>query len=178
MAIICNARLVSDPTRTCWYKATTHRPDGTPCCKKHCKSDVSALTSVEVADLGCCSICLCDMNDKSSVRTLPCKHRFHKACVNRWCQTNNTCPCCRKEIPTNTNATRTRYERQRMARVEQRRIEIERRQAEIAQLQAEIAQLQAQIEQQHDQEVIELRQRLIREQNGLVWYSYISRVLL
>ena len=44
-----------------------------------------------------CAICLCVI-DSVHVKTLSCKHSFHKACIEKWSDSQNTCPCCRKKI--------------------------------------------------------------------------------
>lgn len=45
-----------------------------------------------------CSIC-CDVFQESDcLRVLPCKHRYHVACVDRWLRSNCTCPLCKGEI--------------------------------------------------------------------------------
>ena len=42
-----------------------------------------------------CSICYVGLT--SNIRTLPCNHRFHTECINRWkSQGRNTCPICRE----------------------------------------------------------------------------------
>lgn len=49
-----------------------------------------------------CSICLEQMKVScrldSSVRCLPCSHRFHKNCIDHWLECNSTCPMCRSDI--------------------------------------------------------------------------------
>jgi hypothetical protein len=42
-----------------------------------------------------CSICLLDFYSGEEVRDLPCKHFFHKACVDSWLAAETTCPLCR-----------------------------------------------------------------------------------
>ena len=45
-----------------------------------------------------CAICLEEFkNDNSEITMLDC-HTFHKNCVLKWFETNNTCPICRKKI--------------------------------------------------------------------------------
>jgi hypothetical protein len=51
---------------------------------------------------GDCPICFEEVTSKTSTTTR-CKHVFHKACLERWTEENNTCPMCRatiKERPT------------------------------------------------------------------------------
>ena len=51
-----------------------------------------------------CSICTEEVplmcftyNNPIDLFTTSCGHHFHKSCISRWCQTNNTCPNCRKK---------------------------------------------------------------------------------
>jgi|SRR6056300_566460 hypothetical protein len=71
---------------------------GTPCRKKkatgkeHCRIH---------SDMSECAICLNSIIARSerNTRTLPCNHKFHTACINRWKrQGNYTCPICRHEF--------------------------------------------------------------------------------
>jgi hypothetical protein len=46
-----------------------------------------------------CAICYEKMS-KETMKTLPCNHKFHTKCVNKWLQNNTTCPLCRNiEMP-------------------------------------------------------------------------------
>lgn len=45
-----------------------------------------------------CSICMEDFKVGDSLRMLPCKHDFHKECVDKWLSFNPTCPLCRNSI--------------------------------------------------------------------------------
>lgn len=47
-----------------------------------------------------CALCLEDFALKEAVRVLPCSHRFHIACVDRWLlsATTKECPMCKKDI--------------------------------------------------------------------------------
>ena len=44
-----------------------------------------------------CSICL-NENKKYRNLTCSCAHTFHKKCINRWLNNNNTCPLCKRVI--------------------------------------------------------------------------------
>ncbi len=70
---------------------------------------VSRLTSVQIADLptrkvqngeadGTCCICLADYGTGDVIMVLPCKHEFHKECIEPWLtRRNRTCPLCKRE---------------------------------------------------------------------------------
>ncbi|VDP01157.1 unnamed protein product [Soboliphyme baturini] len=45
-----------------------------------------------------CPICLSEFERNEFVRTLPCNHPFHIACIDRWLITNKKCPICRLSI--------------------------------------------------------------------------------
>eukprot|EP00455_Lapot_gusevi_P012065 TRINITY_DN15659_c0_g1_i1.p1 TRINITY_DN15659_c0_g1~~TRINITY_DN15659_c0_g1_i1.p1 ORF type:complete len:261 (-),score=45.00 TRINITY_DN15659_c0_g1_i1:60-842(-) len=45
-----------------------------------------------------CSICVSDYQPNEELRVLPCRHLFHKDCVDPWLATQSTCPYCRYEI--------------------------------------------------------------------------------
>lgn len=51
-----------------------------------------------------CSICCENVKSNEFLRNLPCKHKFHKKCVDKWLNNllkkseNTSCPLCRKNI--------------------------------------------------------------------------------
>jgi len=45
-----------------------------------------------------CNICCENYTDGEELRVLPCMHRFHKACVDRWLAQSRTCPICKHDI--------------------------------------------------------------------------------
>lgn len=45
-----------------------------------------------VFDAAICSICLCEYQPEELVRTLPCGHLFHSACIARWFKAHASCP--------------------------------------------------------------------------------------
>ncbi|KAG6506955.1 E3 ubiquitin-protein ligase RHA2A-like [Zingiber officinale] len=46
-----------------------------------------------------CAVCLCDLSDGDSVRRLPCRHVFHRECLDGWLgQLNLSCPLCRLQL--------------------------------------------------------------------------------
>ena len=46
-----------------------------------------------------CSVCLARFDDSDHLRLLPrCRHAFHLACVDRWLESNASCPLCRARV--------------------------------------------------------------------------------
>lgn len=45
-----------------------------------------------------CHVCLETFRPGDDVRTLPCLHSYHKACIDRWLGTNACCPVCKHRI--------------------------------------------------------------------------------
>ena len=47
-------------------------------------------------ELQFCSICLDNIDN--NLKQTQCNHYFHKECLNKWLNNNNTCPNCREEL--------------------------------------------------------------------------------
>jgi len=49
-----------------------------------------------------CPICLNEeiIKDKTELIVTSCRHLFHKECLNKWFETNKSCPICRAELNT------------------------------------------------------------------------------
>ena len=45
-----------------------------------------------------CPICLVSFQPNEIAFRLPCKHLFHKSCLDPWLQKNRTCACCRLDL--------------------------------------------------------------------------------
>ena len=45
-----------------------------------------------------CAVCLEDPTPRQLVRELPCKHCFHKKCIDRWFRASSVCPTCRANV--------------------------------------------------------------------------------
>jgi hypothetical protein len=43
-----------------------------------------------------CPICQDELKNESTIRTLPCSHKFHKDCIQKWIEMRNLCPLCKK----------------------------------------------------------------------------------
>jgi len=50
------------------------------------------------AEVECCAVCIEPYRVHDVVRTLPCKHIFHKSCVDPWLLDQRTCPMCKMDI--------------------------------------------------------------------------------
>ena len=47
-----------------------------------------------------CAVCLQEMLAEEMAVQLPCKHKFHEACIRTWLEKQHTCPNCRTALPT------------------------------------------------------------------------------
>lgn len=71
----------------------------------------ATLTEDESAALaadghGNCPVCLCDLSAGDDIVCMPCEgmHTGHWSCLQPWLQKASTCPCCRFELPLDTDA--------------------------------------------------------------------------
>ena len=55
-----------------------------------------------------CAICLADYEDGEQVRVLPCRHAFHRACIDTWLARNNACPYCKRVVDRSAAAAAAR----------------------------------------------------------------------
>ena len=58
------------------------------------------VTSSMINEGNACAVCCNDFKEGDDAHKLPCKHMFHPGCIKPWLETHNTCPVCRKELPT------------------------------------------------------------------------------
>ncbi|GJN33192.1 hypothetical protein PR202_gb21763 [Eleusine coracana subsp. coracana] len=69
------------------------------------KAAIAALKEVKAGDdgqeeggsLGECAICLDGV--EGAAKEMPCGHRFHGECLERWLGVHGNCPVCRHELP-------------------------------------------------------------------------------
>ncbi|CAF0886511.1 unnamed protein product [Rotaria sp. Silwood1] len=45
-----------------------------------------------------CDICLNEYKPDDKLRTIPCLHRFHSKCIDKWLKKNSKCPMCRSDL--------------------------------------------------------------------------------
>lgn len=62
-------------------------------------SEVERMRRESTGDARDCSVCMEEFAEGDSTRRLPCLHRFHKACIDKWLlQCNASCPICKVPI--------------------------------------------------------------------------------
>lgn len=57
-----------------------------------------SYTGSDNLDDASCVICLCDYESDEVVRFLPCKHHFHRDCVDVWLRLDKACCLCKQDI--------------------------------------------------------------------------------
>ncbi|TKY69671.1 E3 ubiquitin-protein ligase RING [Spatholobus suberectus] len=66
------------------------------------KESIDAMPSVEIGE-GCedleCVVCLEEFGVGGVAKEMPCKHRFHHNCIEKWLGIHGSCPVCRYEMP-------------------------------------------------------------------------------
>ncbi|KAF8057324.1 hypothetical protein N665_1258s0005 [Sinapis alba] len=60
---------------------------------------IKQYTKSQSEDSSQCYICLVEYEEGDPIRTLPCHHEFHRACVDKWLkEIHRVCPLCRGDI--------------------------------------------------------------------------------
>mmetsp|Transcript_21727 Transcript_21727/g.61729 ORF Transcript_21727/g.61729 Transcript_21727/m.61729 type:complete len:291 (-) Transcript_21727:270-1142(-) len=52
-----------------------------------------------------CAVCLADFEEGDEMRQLPCKHHFHRPCIDKWLKRNKVCPLCLQDIQATPGAS-------------------------------------------------------------------------
>ncbi|XP_028779601.1 E3 ubiquitin-protein ligase MPSR1-like [Neltuma alba] len=64
------------------------------------KDSIQAMPRVVVTEEGTdCSICLEAYEVGGEAREMPCKHKFHSGCIEKWLGIHGSCPICRYAMP-------------------------------------------------------------------------------
>lgn len=66
-------------------------------------------------DMTECTVCLEEFVEGDEVRILPCKHSFHRACVDSWLEAQITCPLCVQSLLTPTSSSQSQNNRSNSA---------------------------------------------------------------
>eukprot|EP00188_Purpureofilum_apyrenoidigerum_P000336 Plantae.Rhodophyta-Purpureofilum_apyrenoidigerum.ctg11410.p1 GENE.Plantae.Rhodophyta-Purpureofilum_apyrenoidigerum.ctg11410~~Plantae.Rhodophyta-Purpureofilum_apyrenoidigerum.ctg11410.p1 ORF type:complete len:157 (-),score=14.67 Plantae.Rhodophyta-Purpureofilum_apyrenoidigerum.ctg11410:209-643(-) len=45
-----------------------------------------------------CPICMCEFERRQKMKVLPCRHKFHSRCIDKWLKINANCPMCKARI--------------------------------------------------------------------------------
>ncbi|KAI4327771.1 hypothetical protein L6164_020195 [Bauhinia variegata] len=64
--------------------------------ESHSASAASSSNITETFEVECCCVCLSRLKERDDMRVLPCLHKFHRLCVDKWLKgRRKTCPLCR-----------------------------------------------------------------------------------
>ncbi|XP_027361698.1 E3 ubiquitin-protein ligase MPSR1 [Abrus precatorius] len=66
------------------------------------KESIEAMPSVEIGEESEgleCIVCLEEFEIGGVVKEMPCKHRFHHNCIEKWLGIHGSCPVCRYDMP-------------------------------------------------------------------------------
>lgn len=54
-----------------------------------------------------CPVCLCAFQNNDVIKILPCKHFFHKECIDPWFLKEATCPVCKQSLASTTSMSQS-----------------------------------------------------------------------
>ncbi|XP_058734800.1 E3 ubiquitin-protein ligase MPSR1-like [Vicia villosa] len=65
------------------------------------KKSIDSMKRVEIeeSDDGECVVCLEQFEIGGVVKEMPCKHKFHGDCIEKWLRIHGSCPVCRYQMP-------------------------------------------------------------------------------
>ncbi|KAG6574079.1 E3 ubiquitin-protein ligase MPSR1, partial [Cucurbita argyrosperma subsp. sororia] len=63
------------------------------------KASIIAMPSVHVSEQTQCVICLDEIEVGGLAKEMPCNHKFHGDCIEKWLELHGSCPVCRYEMP-------------------------------------------------------------------------------
>ncbi|KAF5725536.1 E3 ubiquitin-protein ligase [Tripterygium wilfordii] len=73
---------------------------GTPPAQKEA---IEAMPTVTIKENLQCSVCLDDFEISTEAKEMPCKHKFHNACILPWLELHSSCPVCRFQLPSDAS---------------------------------------------------------------------------
>ncbi|KAF8102061.1 hypothetical protein N665_0201s0350 [Sinapis alba] len=94
---------------------TTHHRGPPPAAK----SSIDALPTVKITQKHLkssdshCPVCKDEFELKSEAKQMPCKHMYHSDCIVPWLVQHNTCPVCRKELPSRGSSSSAQSDQNR-----------------------------------------------------------------
>nr|VDD09758.1 unnamed protein product [Brassica oleracea] len=83
------------------------------------KSSIDALPTIKITQKHLkssdshCPVCKEEFELKSEAKQMPCKHVYHSDCIVPWLVQHNTCPVCRKELPSRGSSSSTQSDQNR-----------------------------------------------------------------
>ncbi|CAI9767086.1 unnamed protein product [Fraxinus pennsylvanica] len=64
------------------------------------KASIKSLPVVRITKSGLeCPICLSEFEMNGEVKQMPCNHKFHSDCIDKWLGIHGSCPYCRYKMP-------------------------------------------------------------------------------
>ncbi|KAG2325635.1 hypothetical protein Bca4012_040134 [Brassica carinata] len=83
------------------------------------KSSIDALPTIKITQKHLkssdshCPVCKEEFELKSEAKLMPCKHVYHSDCIVPWLVQHNTCPVCRKELPSRGSSSSAQSDQNR-----------------------------------------------------------------
>ncbi|KAL5759507.1 hypothetical protein ACOSQ2_018345 [Xanthoceras sorbifolium] len=85
------------------------------------KASVEAMPSFKIGEsedgeMGECVICLEEYETGEMAKEMPCKHRFHDKCIDKWLGIHGSCPVCRYTMPVDEENTDSKRDHEQQRR--------------------------------------------------------------